>query len=372
MRISTFIDRLRSGHLSRRDLHRGLAAAGLGLAAIPLIRRPVRAGEEITYFTWAEYVRPEFHRNYIAKYGSSPELSTFGDEEEGLQKIRAGFLPDLAHPCSYMVSRWHDAGVVKPLDVSRIEGWDDIWDALRAVPQTYSGDERWWVPFDWGNSSVIYRTDKVKDYGEDSWKILFDERYAGQLAVYDVIDGAVVVAALVAGVKDPFNPTDPEIETIREVLQKQRPLLRFYWTDITSIEQGLASGELVAAYGWNSSVHLLKRQGIPVAYMRPKEGILTWVCGIVRIEGAKGDEQAAYDLINAMLTPETGKVFVEEYGYGHSNRKTYELVSAETLANLGIAGDPEKHLNSGVFFQPIPPETRAKLQAMYEGVKAGM
>jgi spermidine/putrescine transport system substrate-binding protein len=366
------VDGLRDGNLSRRDFANALARAGVGLATIPLVARPGRAAEEITYYTWAEYVRPEFHQGYIDKYGGSPALATLGDEEEALQKIRGGFKPDIAHPCSYVVARWHDAGVIKPLDVSRIEHWDDIWDSLKNVPQTFAGDERWWMPWDWGNSSVIYRTDLVQDYGEDSWQILFDERYSGRLAVYDVIDGAVIVAAMVAGVADPFNMTDEEIEKTREMLRKQRPLLRFYWTDITAIEQGLASGELVAAYGWNSSVHLLKRQGIPVEYMRPKEGILTWVCGMVLIEGAEGDEQAAYDLLNAMLTPETGKVFVEEYGYGHSNRKTYDLVSGDTLAELGIAGDPEEHLNSGVFFEPIPPETREKLQAMYDEVKAGL
>lgn len=372
METREIIDRLLEGRLSRRAFASALAAAGVGLVVQPLTARRAGAAEEITYFTWAEYEKPDFHQDYIKKYGGSPAISIFGDEEEALQKIRGGYRPDLAHPCSYMVSRWHDAGVVKPLDVSRIEHWDDIWDVLKKVPQTYSGEERWWVPWDWGNSSVIYRTDEVKDFGEDSWRILFDERYAGRLATYDVIDGAVIVAAIVAGAKDPFNMTDDEIAKTREMLRKQRPLLRFYWTDITAIEQGLASGEIVAAYGWNSSVHLLRRQGVPVAYMRPKEGILTWVCGMVLIEGATGNEQAAYDLINAMLTPETGKIFVEEYGYGHSNRKTYERVSAETLADLGISGDPEQHLNSGIFFQPIPPATREKLQAMYEEVKAGL
>src|SRR3546814_17291669 len=51
--------------------------------------------------------------------------------------------------------------------------------------------------------------------------------------------------------------------------------------DATTLEQSLASGEVVAAVGWNSSYTALRRQGIPVKYMTPKEGLITWICGVV-------------------------------------------------------------------------------------------
>jgi len=121
METREIIDRLLEGRLSRRACASALAAAGVGLVVHPLTARRAGAAEEITYFTWAEYEKPDFHQDYIKKYGGSPAISIFGDEEEALQKIRGGYRPDVAHPCSYMVSRWHDAGVVKPLDVSRIE-----------------------------------------------------------------------------------------------------------------------------------------------------------------------------------------------------------------------------------------------------------
>ena len=76
------------------------------------------------------------------------------------------------------------------------------------------------------------------------------------------------------------------------MLVKQREILRFYWDDSGQINQGLASGEIVAAYAWNETVKTLKEEGVPVAYMIPEEGILTWVCGFTMSPNAPGDEQA--------------------------------------------------------------------------------
>jgi spermidine/putrescine transport system substrate-binding protein len=372
MNKNELIDRLGSGTLSRRELQRAMAAAGVAAVSIPVPRRTARAAGEVTYFTWAGYDNPEFEKGYVEKYGGAPNYSLFGEEEEALQKMRAGYIPDIAHPCTYSVGRWRDSGLFKPIDTGRLANYGDIWDDLRTIEIAQAEGATWFVPWDWGNSSVLYRTDLVdpKYVEEESWGILFDERYAGRLGVYDAVDGAVIVAALWAGVPDPFNMTDEEIEKVRAIMEAQRPLLRFYWTDQTAVEQGLASGELVASYAWNASVVLLKQQGLPVKYMNPKEGILTWVCGYMLLKDGPGDEQAAYDFIDAALAPESGRYLIDEFGYGHSNRKAFDLVTKERLEELNISS-PEALFKQGVFFQPIPPETREKYIAMFEEVKAG-
>ena len=373
MHIQEFKDRLAAGTLTRRQMTHALAAVGLAAVTAPVFRNQAWAEGEVTLFTWAGYDIPEVSQPYIEKYGGPPNYSIFGEEEEALQKMRAGFTPDLAHPCTYSVGRWRDSGLFKPIDTGRLEHYEDIWDDLKTIPIAQADGETWFVPWDWGNSSVLFRTDLAPEYAgpeNHTWKILFDEKYAGRLGIYDAVDGAVIVAALVAGVPDPFNMSDAEIETVRLLMVEQRPLLRYYWTDQSAVEQGLASGELVASYAWNSSVVTLKQQGLPVEYMNPKEGILTWVCGLMMLKDGPGDEQAAYDLIDAMLAPESGAWLIDNYGYGCSNRKAFDLVSPDRLAELGISS-PEALFAQGIFFQPIPPERREKYIAMFDDVKAG-
>jgi spermidine/putrescine transport system substrate-binding protein len=371
MEINKFKDLIAEGKMTRRQMTKALASVGLGLATLPVWKQRAAAQENnITYYTWAGYEIPELHPSYIEKYGASPNASIFADEEEALQKLLSGFTPDVSHPCTYTIPRWRDAGVLAPIDTSRCAHYNDIFPELKTIKGTYDDAGVYYVPIDWGNSSILYRTDLV-EIEEESWMLLFDERYKGKLAVYDAVDGAVTAAALALGIKDPFNMTDEQIEQCRELLVKQKDLLLYYWGDNATIEQSLASGELVAAYAWNASVVTLKQQGIPVKYMNPKEGILTWVCGLVMINGGAGDEQAKYDFIDAMSSPEAGQFEIESYGYGHSNMKSFEAVSPERLDELGISS-PTALFAQGVFLSEVPPETREKYIAMFEGVKAGI
>ena len=54
------------------------------------------------------------------------------------------------------------------------------------------------VPWDWGNTSILYRTDLVKN-PEASWNLLWDKQYAGRMATIDAVHDTPVVAALLAG-----------------------------------------------------------------------------------------------------------------------------------------------------------------------------
>lgn len=372
METNEFADLLAAGRMTRRQAARALAAVGVGLLTVPVLRRAAAAAEpgEIEYFTWASYEDPMFHQPFVEKYSHPVAHSIFADEEEALQKIRAGYLPDVAHPCTYSVPRWRDAGILKPVDTSRLQHYADIFPQLTTIGGTVADGKPYFVPWDWGNSSVLYRTDMV-DSNTDSWMLLFDEKYAGRLATYDSVDGAVPAAALALGFRNIASLDDDQLAKVRDLMTKQRPMLRYYWADNTALEQSMASGEVVAAYAWNSSYHALKSAGVPVAYMNPKEGILTWVCGLALVEGASGDEETAYAFIDAMLDPQSGKQLIEQFGYGHSNRQSFEVADKNRLSELGLS-DPNALFAQGVFLEEVAPETKEKYVTMYEQVKAGL
>ena len=324
-------------------------------------------------FTWAGYDAPEFVGGYIEKHGMTPSFTFWGEEEEGFQKMRAGFRPDVAAPCTYSLRRWYDAGLLKPLDTSRLEHWDDIFPSLKTVEGSVLDGHRVFLPIDWGNSSVLFRPDLAPEYSgaeNHSWTILFDEKYAGRLGIYDSVDGVFGVVGAVIGAENPFDMTDEELERATEMMRKQRDVLRWYWTDVTSIEQGLASGELVAAYAWNESVVELKNQGVPVEYMNPKEGIYTWVCGSVHIATGEAPDDKVYDYLNAVSSPEAGFFEITEFGYGHANMKAFDLVDRQVLDDLGIS-DPVAFMAATRYFSEIPPATREKYIALFDEIKAG-
>ena len=98
--VEKFIDEIKYGRVSRREIMRMMAAAGLAVAVMPQ-GRLARADEgEPTIFTWPDYDKPEMWTEYLAKYHAKPNSSIWGDEEEAESKMRAGFHPDRVMPCS--------------------------------------------------------------------------------------------------------------------------------------------------------------------------------------------------------------------------------------------------------------------------------
>ena len=137
---------------------------------------------------------------------------------EAFAKIMAGARYDVSHPCSYKVEIWRDAGILQPIDVSQLGHWADIVPSLKQIPGMTTDDgDVYFVASEWGHTSVLYRADLVDPkYQEDeTWGLLWDERYAGRMSMADSLIDGVMVAAIYGGAKDPFNMTDAEVEVTR-------------------------------------------------------------------------------------------------------------------------------------------------------------
>ena len=364
---------LRSGRLSRRHFHQMLAAAGIAVVATPLIPGRARAAAEdqATYFTWGGYDIPEMFAPYIAKHGEAPNFSTYGGSEEGLTKLMGGYVVDVGHPCNASLPRWIASGMFQPFDLSLLSNWDDLITALKNLDGATQSDGTYFAPMDWGQTSITYREDLVDLQGEEeSWGLLWDERYQNQIGVIASAGDAWWCAAIYAGIDFNDMTSDKNFDRVGALLREQRPLVRVYSDDMTTLEQALASGELVAAMTWNSSPVALKKEGLPVRFANPKEGALTWVCGAVMHKDAPNPERA-HDIIDSLISVETGRYVIDEFGYGHSNAKAFDEVGEERLAELGLSRTPSELLDAGKFQIPLPEEFTSKMNAEFEQIKAG-
>lgn len=222
--------------------------------------------------------------------------------------MRAGFVVDVAHPCNVEIPRWIESGLFQPLDTLKLSNWDDIILQLWQLEGNVVDGKPYFAPFDWGQTSITYRTDLVDWQGqEESWSLLWDERYKGRLGSLASAGDAWWCAAIYAGVDFKDIATKENIAKVGDLLRKQRPLIRMYSDDTTSLEQAIASGELVAAMTWNSSALALKNEGFPVAFAKPKEGALTWVCGLMMHAKAPHPDKA-HDIIDSLLSVERALV----------------------------------------------------------------
>ncbi|CAM3740043.1 hypothetical protein CESP606_05785 [Cereibacter sphaeroides] len=99
-----------------------LLASAAALVALPALA----ADPDLIVFDWAGFESEGLLKSYIEKNGQMPTYALYGDDDEAFQKVASGFKSDVTHPCSQMVSKYRDAGLIEPWDVSRIPEYDNI------------------------------------------------------------------------------------------------------------------------------------------------------------------------------------------------------------------------------------------------------
>jgi spermidine/putrescine transport system substrate-binding protein len=368
-----FQESIMRNSVGRRQFNKLLASAGIATASVPLVGRPALAasGEDLQVFTFDVYMAPELHSSFVEAYGALPRFSIFGDLQEAYLKLAAGFKPDVTMTGFESIQRWRDAGLIVPIDTEKLTEWDNVFDKLKRSGALDDGIQ-WAVPFIWGSTSIVYRTDLAPEYVDNhTWEILWDPKYKGKLAMRDSADEASIPAALVSGIANPFNMNDEQIEQVKSRLTEQRDLLRFYYGDNTTLAQAIASGEVVAAYAWSDVYTELKAQGHPVGFMTPKEGIITWIDLAAIVKDSPAPDELKYAYLNAILAPESGAYAIEEFGYGHSNQKAFEVADVKVIEELGWT-NPDIVIDAGILLEPFEPDTQQKLNLMFNQVKAGL
>lgn len=345
-------------------------AATLSASAVAFA---LAADDSLTIFDWSGYEIPEFHPGYVAKHGGSPTFTFFGDEDEAFEKLRAGFKADLAHPCSQSVVKWRDAGLLQPLDTSKITAWNDLNPGIMAMKDlaTTADGKAWFMPWEWGNTLVTYNSEKVDEKDLQSLKAFVDPKFKDRVSIGDNVDDAYALASLAIGLEDWTQMTDEQFKQASDFLREVHKNVRLYWADNTEIVQAMSGGEVDLAWAWNDAGAQAVLAGAPIKTKRDTtEGLSTWVCGYVHLKDAPGSADKAYDFLNAINTPEVAQFLLSDWGYGHADAKAMTTVDPKVLAEKGY-DNVEKFVDKTLFQSPLPAELKLKMIAEFEKIKAG-
>lgn len=338
------------------------------VAALALTATAYAADSEFLVFDWSGYEDEGFFQGYIEKNGDGPSFSFYGDDDEAFQKLNSGFRADVAHPCSQMVGRFRDAGLVEPWDISRIPEYANINPAFLNSPIYKDEGGAWYIPADWGATAILYNTEVVPVEDVASLQIFLDPKYAGRLSLPDNNDDVWALAYLATGLSDWTNVSDADFDKAAAWLRKAHENVRAYWADGAELSQLMATGEVVLAWAWNETPTTMLAEGHPVAYQREaKEGSSTWFCGYVNLKDGPGKEDKAYDFINAWLEQRSADYIVEAWGYGHSNNAAMANIDQDLVAEVGL-GPVSVPILAQV---PMDNVLRDKMLQEFEKIKAG-
>jgi spermidine/putrescine-binding protein len=343
----------------------GLVAGRTGLAWAASAHLAKETGR-LQVLDWAGYGNDggqAMFAQYVKTHPQNkPKFTQMGNEADALAKIHAGAKPDLFRPYVGWVKYFATSGLVQPWDTTLISNFKNLNPFMVKAGQ-YQG-KQYGIPDDWGFDAILYRTDKVKPKAK-SWGLLFDERYKGKIAWFDDIE-MLSIAGLYLGFKNTWNQTDDQLKRSQKLLISKKHLVRTNWSSETDLWQLFGSGEVWIAYAWPNDWVQMKKKGLKVVYMHPKEKPIAWVGMFMLLKGSSRP-QLAHAYVDAWSSAKSAKWLEDNYGYGHANTvarpSSSDLLRALQLTNPRAVTEPNAYLD-----RDIP--RRALYAKMWEQVKA--
>ena len=353
-----------------RTGHRLVKALTLAVAIALISCQP--ANEEtgnvrLALLEWNGYEKPKYYPEYTTKYGGSPVFTFFSQTNDALQRLRTGYQVDLVHLCPGQMQEARQAGLIAPIDTSRIPRWGEIMPEFLDLPDVRIDGEYWIAPWEWGYSTVGYNPEVV-EVENATFEMFINPRFKGQTALPEDLEVSIWIAGIIGGWEDSLDPTEAEMEAAPEIFAKMLANARFIWTDSTQLEQAWAAGDVAISYIYGSASRRMPKEGLPVVVVEP---LLTWMCGLSLSTTGVASQDQAYDYINAMLDPRSGVELFNEYGYGHGNVNTPAQIAPEIVAGTGV-DDPTGTFARGVFSKALPPAKKAKLFQLWFEAQAGL
>lgn len=283
--------------------------------ATPLARPPIEQEPGVLrVYEWAGYETKWLWRDYARQAFADPKFAFFTNTEQAIAKTAGGYTWDVSHPETEYIQDYLNLGLIQPWDPSLISSFPDLNPALEQHGQI--DGKQYEIVLDWGYSGVIIRTDHV-DPAINSYSYLFDDKLEGRISWFDT-PWILIQAGLVLGVESSIWDMTPEdLETVKNYCIDKKKNLHSIWVDFTQMWDDVRQDNVWAAYSWQDTFVVLKEE-VPVQYVKPKEGVLSWAEGLV-LHAESENYHHAHEYANAWSAVDVGQRLVSSWGYGHAN-----------------------------------------------------
>ena len=336
----------------------GTAPAAQGGATTPPVQgEQVKWAKELNWVEFEGVSDPALYKGWTGAHPTRINVQGLVSESAIAAQVKAGQInPDMVIvSMGYAQNFWFPTGTLLPIDTSKLSNWNQIHPFWQKASWYMDKGQLMAVPRVWGTDSIIHNTKVLPE--AQTVGVLFDSKYKGKVAMPKNGVEAIAVAGMYLGAKDPFNPTDKELAEIKNLLIKQKPLVRTYWESIGDLVNLFTSGEVALAYGWLAVYTQVKKAGVPVAWANPKEGQIGWSNGTGIIKGTK-ELPTAMSFLDYLIGEEHLWGVYEKLGYRTTNVKVTERMKPDDRKEMGL-DNPEAVLKSLVAWV-TPPQERAK------------
>lgn len=288
---------------------------------------------KVYVYNWGEYIDEEVISMFEKETGIKVIYDEFETNEEMYPKIKAGAVSfDVVCPSDYMIQKMIDNDLLYEINFDNIPNIKYIGQTYLDESSDFDPGNKYSVPYCWGTLGILYNKTMV-DGPVDSWDIIFDEKYSGNILMIDSVRDAFGIALEYLGYS--LNSTDDaELEQAKLLLQEQYPLVQAYVVD--QVRDKMIGKDAAVGVIYSGEAIYTQRENTDLEYVVPKEGSNLWIDGWVIPKSSKNKENAEA-FINFMCKPEIALMNFEYITYSTPNIGAIELIEDEDIKNSEIA-----------------------------------
>ena len=328
-------------------------------------------GVTINVYNWGQYISDgtdgylDVNAAFTEATGIQVNYMTFDTNESLYTKLKTGGSSyDIIVPSDYMAGRLIDEGLVQKLDFSNIPNYQYINEAYKNT--AYDPNNEYSVPYTWGTVGVIYNKKYVDEADIGSWDLLWNDKYAGKILMFDNNRDAFAIAESRLGYS--LNTTDSvALTACAELLKQQKPVVQQYVMD--QIFDKMTREEAWIAPYYAGDYLTMLEDNPDLGFYFPEEGFNLFIdCMMIPSSAEHKAEAEAY--INFLLSPEVCGENLDYLGYSATEDAAKEYMDPEMATN-DVAYPSTETLARSESFLYLSTETNQLMDSLWLDVKTG-
>ena len=354
------------------------------LALLCLLLAPLQAWAQqkvVNFYNWSDYIDPAVLKQFERETGIRVRYDVYDSNDVLEAKLLAGRTGyDLMVPTHYYMARHAQAGLLKPLDKSKIPNLANLDPVLMQRLAKVDPENKFAAIYMWGTSGIGLNPDKVKARIPDppafSLRMIFDPEIVSKLAdcgvtLLDAPDEIIPATLKYLGL-DPDAKDAESLAKAEAHLLKIRPYIRKFHS--SQYINDLANGDICLAYGWSGDILQAKtraeeaKRGTRVQYLLPREGAQQWFDTMV-IPADAPNADNAHTLINFLLQPEIMARITNAVHYPNAVPASLPKISKTAMAD-GDIFPPARRLDKLYTISPPDQPTQRLITRAWTRVKA--
>ncbi len=342
-------------------------SASFGVAAKQIDVSKLK-GTEINVYNWGEYISDgaedtlDVNKEFEKETGIKVNYTTYDSNENMYNKIKGGGANyDIIIPSDYMIERMIDENLLEKINFDNIPNYKNIIPKYKNL--YFDPKNEYSVPYNVGMVGLIYNT-KMVEGTPDSWSIMWDEKYKGQVLMFNNSRDAFGIAQFLLGI-DVNTTSEKDWKKAYEKLKEQKPVVQSYVMDdvFNKMEGGEAA---IAAYYAGDCIGMAENNP-DLSFVYPKEGTNIFVDSICIPKGCQ-NKDAAELYINFLLRGDIALANAECLCYATPNRAVLDNEEYSFRDNEMLYPD-EEHTPPTEYFHNLDSETLMLMTSLWDNLK---